>query len=277
MNKLDAQRQKEIEQAGKLLFAGPQALGFTKGLFQGHFVSDWVMPYPRIAEAEQPKLEQTLVELRRFLNADLDPAEIDRQAEWPDDIRRLLAEHDILGIPFAERHGGLGADLLTLCLAIEQISRVCATSGLIVAVQALGAIPIEVAGTAEQQDRWLPDIASGERQQDVEDGRDFPVVREAQVCESPVVEDQRGDDVLRVPAFSNRVVRVDRLRRCGQPVGDEFGGCWRCGQPVSEREHQRSRREDPGRRAVEPGRWWLERATETGRQQRQRPADQPQQ
>ena len=90
-------------------------------------------------------------------------AEIDRRAEWPDDVRRLLAEHDILGIPFAERHGGLGADLLTLCLAIEQISRVCATSGLIVAVQALGAIPIEVAGTPEQQDRWLPGIATGER------------------------------------------------------------------------------------------------------------------
>ena len=90
-------------------------------------------------------------------------AEIDRRAEWPDDVRRLLAEHDILGIPFAERHGGLGADLLTLCLAIEQISRVCATSGLIVAVQALGAIPIEVAGTPEQQDRWLPGIATGAR------------------------------------------------------------------------------------------------------------------
>jgi alkylation response protein AidB-like acyl-CoA dehydrogenase len=90
-------------------------------------------------------------------------AEIDRTATWPDDVRRLLASHDIFAIPFAERHGGLGADLLTLCLAIEQISRHCATSGLILAVQALGAIPIQVAGTEEQQDRWLPGLASGER------------------------------------------------------------------------------------------------------------------
>jgi alkylation response protein AidB-like acyl-CoA dehydrogenase len=90
-------------------------------------------------------------------------AEIDRTAEWPDDVRRLLAEHDIFGIPFTEAHGGLGADLLTLCLAIEQISRACATSGLILAVQALGAIPIQVAGTPEQQDRWLPGLASGEK------------------------------------------------------------------------------------------------------------------
>jgi alkylation response protein AidB-like acyl-CoA dehydrogenase len=90
-------------------------------------------------------------------------AEIDRTAEWPDDVRRLLAEHDFFGIPFSERHGGLGADLLTLALAIEQISRVCATSGLILAVQSLGAIPIQVAGTEEQQDRWLPGLASGEK------------------------------------------------------------------------------------------------------------------
>lgn len=88
-------------------------------------------------------------------------AEIDKQAEWPDDVRRLLADHDIFAIPFEERHGGLGADLLTLCLAIEQISRHCATSGLMLAVQALGAIPIQVAGTPEQQDRWLPGLASG--------------------------------------------------------------------------------------------------------------------
>ena len=90
-------------------------------------------------------------------------AEIDQQGQFPEDVRRLLADHDILSIPFAEQHGGLGGDLLTLCLAIEQISRVCATSALILAVQALGAIPIQVAGTPEQQDRWLPGLASGDR------------------------------------------------------------------------------------------------------------------
>jgi alkylation response protein AidB-like acyl-CoA dehydrogenase len=90
-------------------------------------------------------------------------AEIDRTGEWPDDMRRLLAEHDIFGIPFAESYGGLGADLLTLCLAIEQLSRACATTGLMLAVQALGAIPIQVAGTDEQQARWLPGLAAGER------------------------------------------------------------------------------------------------------------------
>ena len=88
-------------------------------------------------------------------------AEIDRTAEFPEDVRALLAAHDILALPFAERFGGLGGELLTLCLAIEQISRACATSGLILAVQELGALPIILAGTDEQKERWLPDLAAG--------------------------------------------------------------------------------------------------------------------
>src|SRR5437660_1752351 len=76
MNKLDAQRQKEIQQAEELLFAGPQALGFAKGLFQGHFVSDWVMPYPRIPAAQQVELDGILTELRQFLDGHLDHAAI---------------------------------------------------------------------------------------------------------------------------------------------------------------------------------------------------------
>ena len=60
-----------------------------------------------------------------------------------------------------ERFGGLGGELLTLCVAIEQISRACATSGLILAVQELGALPIILAGSEEQQERWLPGLASG--------------------------------------------------------------------------------------------------------------------
>jgi alkylation response protein AidB-like acyl-CoA dehydrogenase len=90
-------------------------------------------------------------------------AAIDREGVFPEDMRQLLAEHDVFAIPFAERHGGLGADLLTLILAIEQLSRACATTGLILAVQSLGATPIQIAGTEDQQDRWLPGLASGEK------------------------------------------------------------------------------------------------------------------
>jgi alkylation response protein AidB-like acyl-CoA dehydrogenase len=88
-------------------------------------------------------------------------AEIDRTAEFPWDVKELLASHDILGLPFPEAYGGLGGALLTVCLAIEQISRVCATSGLILAVQELGALPLLLAGSDEQKRRWFPDLAAG--------------------------------------------------------------------------------------------------------------------
>jgi alkylation response protein AidB-like acyl-CoA dehydrogenase len=61
-------------------------------------------------------------------------AEIDKSAEFPEDIRQLLASHDVLALPYPVEHGGLGADLLTQCVAIEQIARACVTSSLILSV-----------------------------------------------------------------------------------------------------------------------------------------------
>ena len=89
-------------------------------------------------------------------------AEIDRTGEFPDDLRQLLAAQDILALPFPEEHGGLGGELLSVCLAIEQLSRACATTGLILAVHELGALPLLLAGTPEQQARWVPRLAAGE-------------------------------------------------------------------------------------------------------------------
>src|SRR5213082_2919366 len=91
MTETEAQRQKEIQQAEELLFTGPQALGFVKGLFQGHFVSDWVMPYPRIPAAQQTELNRTLKDLREFLDAKLDAVAIDDRSPprraWHREIR----------------------------------------------------------------------------------------------------------------------------------------------------------------------------------------------
>jgi alkylation response protein AidB-like acyl-CoA dehydrogenase len=90
-------------------------------------------------------------------------ADVDRNAEFPDDLRKLLADQDILALPFPTEHGGLGGELLSTCLAIEQLSRACATTGLILAVQELGSLPIAIAGTPDQQARWFPKRASGEQ------------------------------------------------------------------------------------------------------------------
>jgi alkylation response protein AidB-like acyl-CoA dehydrogenase len=89
-------------------------------------------------------------------------AEIDESAEFPWDMVELFRENDILALPFEERHGGTGTGTLTLLVAIEEISKACASTGLILAVQELGALALKLAGTDEQKDRYLPRLASGE-------------------------------------------------------------------------------------------------------------------
>src|ERR1044071_5221817 len=123
MTTTEAQRQKEIQQAEELLFAGAQALGFAKGLFQGHFVSDWVMPYPRVQETEQGLLDQTLTELRRFLNEDLDAAEIDRQADIPRSVIDGLGRVGVLGMTAPKESGGRGFSQMANCKVLEEIGR----------------------------------------------------------------------------------------------------------------------------------------------------------
>ncbi len=90
-------------------------------------------------------------------------AEIDATGEFPWDIVDLFKENGLIGVGMPESLGGGGADLLTCCLAIEEVARVCATSSLIIAAQHLGAMPILVAATPEQQARFIPAVASGER------------------------------------------------------------------------------------------------------------------
>jgi alkylation response protein AidB-like acyl-CoA dehydrogenase len=90
-------------------------------------------------------------------------ADIDRTGEFPQDLRELLAAQDILALPFPTEHGGLGGDLLGICLAVEQLSRACATTGLILAVHELASLPLLLAGTDEQKARWVPDLAAGRR------------------------------------------------------------------------------------------------------------------
>ncbi len=89
-------------------------------------------------------------------------AEIDEQAEYPWDIRRILAEQDILGLPFPSEYGGTGTGTLMLNMAVEEIAKVDASCALILMVQELGTLPIQLFGSDELKERFLPKCASGE-------------------------------------------------------------------------------------------------------------------
>jgi alkylation response protein AidB-like acyl-CoA dehydrogenase len=109
--------------------------------------------------------EQTLIEaIREIALERVAPraAEIDHTGEFPWDMKELLAQQDILAMPFPTEYGGIGASELAVVMAIEELSRQCATTGLILAVQQLGSFPILLAGNEEQKQKYLPPLASGE-------------------------------------------------------------------------------------------------------------------
>ena len=89
-------------------------------------------------------------------------AQIDEQAEYPTDLRELLAEQDVLGLPFDTEYGGTGTGALMLNMAVEEIAKACASTALILMVQELGTLPIKLFGSEELKQRFLPRCATGE-------------------------------------------------------------------------------------------------------------------
>src|SRR5205807_8122903 len=78
------------------------------------------------------------------------------------DIRKILGEQDILGLPFDERYGGTGTGTLMLQIGVEEIAKACASSALILMIQELGTLPIQLFGSDELKERFLPRCATGE-------------------------------------------------------------------------------------------------------------------
>ena len=89
-------------------------------------------------------------------------AEIDEKGEFARDIYKLFAENDLLGVPFPAEYGGVGGSFLTYVKVVEEVSKACASSGLMIAVQELGALAIIIAGNDAQKSKYLPKISSGE-------------------------------------------------------------------------------------------------------------------
>jgi alkylation response protein AidB-like acyl-CoA dehydrogenase len=109
--------------------------------------------------------EQMLIEMVRDLAREqVAPraAQIDAEGAFPWDMKELLAKQDILAMPFPEQYGGLGSSEVSILMTIEELAKACATTALLLCVQQLGALPILLAGTEEQKQRFIPRLATGE-------------------------------------------------------------------------------------------------------------------
>ena len=118
------------------------------------------MPYDVLSDDQREirDLVRTLARERIAPRA----AEIDESHEFPWDVVELFREHELFGLFVDERYGGTGTGTLLSLVAIEEVSKVCATSGLILAVQSLGSFGLELGGSDGQKERFLPRLASGE-------------------------------------------------------------------------------------------------------------------
>ncbi|HEX2826236.1 MAG TPA: acyl-CoA dehydrogenase family protein [Burkholderiales bacterium] len=87
--------------------------------------------------------------------------EIDRTAEYPDDMYALLKELGLFTLPFPQEYGG-AASMLSACIAVEELGRVCYNTAYLLVVQWIPFGAILAGGTREQRDRFLPGLASGE-------------------------------------------------------------------------------------------------------------------
>ncbi len=101
-----------------------------------------------------------------FAEAEAKPLaqEIDEQHRFPRETVDKMAQYGFLGIPVPKEYGGQGCDILTYVMCVEELSKVCGTTGVIVSAHtSLCVDPIMTYGTEEQKQKYLPDLASGKK------------------------------------------------------------------------------------------------------------------
>jgi len=121
-----------------------------------------------MSDVERFELSEELEEFRALVRTIADEriapraAEIDETDEWPEDVYKLLVEHDLMGVGYPEEHGGSGGGSLAFGVFIEELSRVSAGVSLTPLVSKLGVIPLVVAGDDEKVKRMTEGIARGD-------------------------------------------------------------------------------------------------------------------
>lgn len=113
---------------------------------------------------EEQQAMQKMV--REFAKKEVAPkaAHYDHTEEFPWEIVRKMADIGLMGVPISEEYEGTGLDAVSYMITIEELSKCCASTGVIVAVHtSAGSIPFEMFGTEEQKKKYLPDLASGRK------------------------------------------------------------------------------------------------------------------
>ncbi|WP_066385577.1 acyl-CoA dehydrogenase family protein [Neobacillus mesonae] len=111
---------------------------------------------------EQEMIKRTI---REFAEEEVAPGAIerDRTKQFPLDIFNKLSGLGMMGLPFPEEYGGGGADSVSFAIVVEELSRVCGSTGITYSAHiSLGGAPLHLFGTEEQKQKYLTPICTGE-------------------------------------------------------------------------------------------------------------------
>ena len=103
--------------------------------------------------------------IREFAEKEVKPlaTELDEEERFPVETVKKMAEIGLMGIPIPKEYGGAGGDNVMYAMAVEELSRVCGTTGVVVSAHtSLGTWPILKFGTEAQKQKYIPKLASGE-------------------------------------------------------------------------------------------------------------------
>jgi alkylation response protein AidB-like acyl-CoA dehydrogenase len=161
MKRMAANREKQIQEAEELLGDGADRVDFAKGLYFGRHLGRKLLPYPELtADAQTNELVDRV---RGFCQAEIDPVAIDRDGKIPDQVVAGLGKLGVLGACLPKRCGGLELSQTSYCRILEVLGGHCASTALFVnAHHSIGPRALVLFGTPQQQERWIPKLASGE-------------------------------------------------------------------------------------------------------------------
>ena len=163
VHQLDELQQKQLRQAEELLFSGPQEVGFAKELFFGRFLQQAIFPYPQLSADQLAAGDAAVAEVRKFVSAHIDPAEIDRNADIPLETIRGLGRVGVMGATIAPEFGGRGLSQQNYCRVMEVIGGHCAATAVFVnAHHSIGLRALQLFGTEAQKQTWMKPLAAVE-------------------------------------------------------------------------------------------------------------------
>ena len=117
----------------------------------------------RFGLTEEETMLQDMVRRLAKEKVALGAEERDRKGEYPREMLELLKENGLMGIDFPDEYDGMAAGMISLCVAIEELAKADASVALIPAVQELGSLPIILAASHEQKEKYLKPLSTGEK------------------------------------------------------------------------------------------------------------------